>query len=384
MLQRLLTLHEIAASLQLSVSTLRRAVRAGEIPHSRLGKRGQIRISEADLRTWITGQLRATGSPVFFSECSEVPPALSQPPSLGILRERTGLVGETLSYRIITADAQVALRALVPGSIAMIGTSPPYFWQRDYGVDGQIGHEASVQGYTDALVEVFEEAKRVLADDGLLFLNLGDAYYNAKGQPHGRDRKHSARQLARKKLRAVDGPGLGLPRKSLIGLPWRVALGLQAKGWTLRSSVIWRRSNALGEPTSHDRPWRTYEYVFILSKGPRYFFDRTALKGEEDVWHISARPENPYAHCAPFPLELVERCISCGCKPGGVVLDPFLGSGTTMLAALRSSRPAIGIELNDSYAEMAERRILNDISQTSMKLANTPSAQESLLRSNTA
>ncbi|WP_247834119.1 site-specific DNA-methyltransferase [Bradyrhizobium sp. 200] len=236
-------------------------------------------------------------------------------------------------------------------------TSPPYYWQRDYDVDGQIGHEDTIEGYVTALAETFSEAKDVLADDGLLFLNLGDSYYNAKGKPHGRDSKNGARQIARQRLRAVDGPGLGLPRKSLIGLPWRVALALQARGWTLRSNVIWHRPNALGEPTSKDRPWRTHENVFIFSKQPKYFFDRSSLGKEEDIWTIRARPENPYAHCAPFPVELVERCIQCGCKPNGIVLDPFVGSGTTLVAALASGRSAIGIELNDRYSALAERRV---------------------------
>lgn len=121
--------------------------------------------------------------------------------------------------------------------------------------------------------------------------------------------------------------------------------------------MIWHRPNALGEPTSHDRPWRTHENVFIFSKGTRYYFNRDALDREEDIWTIRARPENPYSHCAPFPAELVDRCIACGCRPGGTVIDPFVGSGTTVLAAIRSGRSAIGIELNDEFSALAERRI---------------------------
>jgi DNA modification methylase len=281
-------------------------------------------------------------------------------------RERSGDVGKGLSYRVITADALAGLGCLTPKSVSVIVTSPPYYWQRDYGVDGQIGHEATINGYVDSLADVFGTAKETLADDGLLFLNIGDAYYNAKGKPHGRDRKHGARQLARQMLRAVDGPGLGLPRKSLIGLPWRVALAIQEKGWTLRSSVIWQRPNTLGEATSHDRPWRTHENVFIFSKGPRYFFDREGLAGEEDIWTIKARPANPYAHCAPYPVELVEKCLACGCRPGGLVLDPFLGSGTTAIAALRTGRPAVGIELNDDYSAVAEQRIVDAFAEKAL------------------
>lgn len=362
MVEKLLTLQQVATSLQVSVLTLRRAVKSGNLAHERVGKQGQIRVSEEDVRKWL-GQRKAKDLAV--SVCVDTVPRLSptslvhpQLPAPRIVRVREGDVGNGLNYRVLTADASVGLRMLAPKSVSNFTTSPPYFWQRDYEVEGQIGHEPAIQSYVNNLADVFDEARTALADDGLLFLNLGDAYYNAKGKPHGRDRKHAARQLARQKLRAVDGPGLGLPRKSLIGLPWRVALEMQNRGWTLRSSTIWHRPNALGEPTAHDRPWRTTENLFMFSKGPRYFFDRSGLSGEEDIWTIKARPENPYAHCAPFPVELVERCLACGCRPGGLVGDPFMGSGTTAIAALRSGRPFVGIELNDNYAELAERRIL--------------------------
>src|SRR5438034_661130 len=198
---------------------------------------------------------------------------------------------------------------------------------------------------------------RVLKRDGILFLNLGDTYYSAKGRPHGRDRKHKGRQLSRLQLRAVDGPGLGLPRKSLIGIPWRVALAMQKVKWTLRSDVVWRRRGTLPEPTAHDRPWLTHEHVFIFSKGPHYYFDRKALAGEEDIWEIPSRPDNPGAHFAPFPSALVEKCIKVGCRPGGVVLDPFVGSGTTMAVAAQMKRHSIGIELNAAYCKYARDRM---------------------------
>jgi excisionase family DNA binding protein len=362
-LERLLTLKEIAAAVQVSIPTLRRAVKRGELIHERVGSRGQVRISPANLQAWVsrrggvvpgrTAEVAEGRGDFVYDFPTRTHPSAKPP------RERTGDVGDGLSYRVITADVLAGLGSLAPKSVSAIVTSPPYYWQRDYEVDGQIGHEPTIKGYVDTLADVFAAAKVALADDGLLFLNIGDAYYNAKGKPHGRDRKHGARQLARQMLRAVDGPGLGLPRKSLIGLPWRVALALQDKGWTLRSSVIWHRPNTLGEATSHDRPWRTHENVFIFSKGPRYFFDREGLAGEEDIWTIKARPANPYAHCAPYPVELVEKCLACGCRPGGLVLDPFLGSGTTAIAALRTGRSAVGIELNDNYSALAEQRILD-------------------------
>lgn len=350
MLERLMTLQEVAEAVRVSVATLRRAVKTGDLPHVRAGKRGQIRIDQAALDMFLKGKPPEAQPPVD-------EPLSSRP---DVAAERHGTLKRGTTYRLLTADVRIGLAVMETASAHCITTSPPYFWQRDYGVDGQIGHEASIQGYVDSLVEAFREGRRVLRDDGTLFLNLGDAYYNAKGRPHGHDPKHSARLMARQRLRAVDGPGLGLPRKSLIGLPWRVALALQADGWTLRSPIIWQRPNSLGEPTAKDRPWRTYETVFLFSKNVRYHFNRTGLGGQEDVWTIPARPENPYAHCAPFPVELVQRCLACGCPEGGTVLDPFMGSGTTMVAAARSGHHALGVDLNDAYAALAVQRLLED------------------------
>lgn len=247
---------------------------------------------------------------------------------------------------------------LASESIDCVVTSPPYYWQRDYEVLGQIGHESTINGYVASLVRVFSQVKRVLKKDGTVFLNLGDTYYSAKGRSHGQDGKQKGRSVMRKHLRAVDGPGLGLPRKSLIGIPWRVALAMQADGWILRNAVIWRRPGSLPEPSAKDRPWRTYEHVFIFAKSPCYFFDRSGLLGQEDVWDIVARSDNPGDHAAPFPRELVERCLGAGCKPGGAVLDPFVGSGTTMLTAIAQGRSAIGIDLKLEYCEYLARRIL--------------------------
>lgn len=261
------------------------------------------------------------------------------------------------SWTLFQGDSTEALQQLDSNSVNCAVTSPPYFWQRDYGVKGQTGHEPSIDGYVQSLVRCFRELRRVLTDDGVFFLNLGDTFYSKKGKPHGTDKKNRARSWARTVLRAVDGPGLGLPRKSLIGIPWRVALALQEDGWTLRSDVVWKRPGALPEPTAHDRPWQTHEHVFILTKSPRYWFDRAGLAGEEDLWHIKPRPDSPGAHFAPFPTELAERCITCGCPEGGTVLDPFVGSGTTMVAALRSDRNAIGIELKPEYCDYVVQRI---------------------------
>lgn len=360
----LLTLREVASAVKVSEMTVRRAVRGGELKHHRVGKKQQIRVSEQAVADWL--RLRASPAHALHAVPETVSVSTVQAENTtdvqGLNGVREGYVGNGSTYRILTADVTAGLKALDEQSVSALVTSPPYFWQRDYNVEGQIGHEATIGAYVENLVTAFDHARVALRDDGLLFLNIGDTYYNAKGKPHGRDKKHAARMLARQTLRAVDGPGLGLPRKSLIGLPWRVALAMQQRGWTLRASIIWHRPNALGEPTSHDRPWRTTENIFMFSKGPKYYFNREGLNGEEDVWTISARPKNPYAHCAPFPEELVRRCLDCGCPEGGVVCDPFLGSGTTALAALKSGRSAIGIELNASFAEQAEKRIIAEVS----------------------
>ncbi len=264
------------------------------------------------------------------------------------------------SWQLHQGDSREVLTQLPEASVNCVVTSPPYYWQRDYDVDGQFGLEATIDGYVDNLRETFDGLKRVLTKDGTAFLNLGDTYYSAKGRPHGQDDKHRKRRLAG--LRAVDGPGLGLPRKSLIGIPWRVALALQEDGWTLRSSIIWVRNSAIPEPTSKDRPWRKYEHIFLFSRAPRYYFDRDGLQGEEDVWFIEPdrRAVARGTHYAPYPRALVSRCIDAGCPPGGVVLDPFVGGGTTMYVADEMERSSIGIDLNPDFCRLITDEMSKD------------------------
>jgi DNA modification methylase len=261
------------------------------------------------------------------------------------------------AWELHEADARTALHELPGESVDCVVTSPPYYWQRDYDVAGQIGLETSIDGYVENLRAVFKGLRHVLKKDGTVFLNLGDTYYSAKGLPHGDDAKHRARRFG---LRAVDGPGLGLPRKSLIGIPWRVALALQKDGWTLRSSIIWHRKTSAPEPTAKDRPWRTYEFVFLLTRSPRYYFDRSALGADEDVWLIE--PErNSVArgtHYAPFPSDLVRRCIALGCREGGVVLDPFVGGGTTMTVGLEMGRSVVGVDLSPTFCALIRKNLL--------------------------
>jgi DNA modification methylase len=270
----------------------------------------------------------------------------------------TGKVGRR-SWKLLEADARSVLHSLPAESAHCVVTSPPYYWQRDYEVDGQIGLESSIAGYVQNLRDVFDGLRHVLRKDGTVWLNLGDTYYTAKGRPHGHDPKSRARYFARSQLRAVDGPGLGLPRKSLIGIPWRVALALSGDGWILRSSIIWLRQSAVPEPTAKDRPWRKYEIVFLFSRSPHYYFNRDALAGEEDVWYIEPdrNSESRGTHYAPYPRELVRRCIEAGCPPGGVVLDPFVGGGTTMSVALAMDRSTIGVDLSPKFCELIEGRL---------------------------
>jgi DNA modification methylase len=202
---------------------------------------------------------------------------------------------------------------------------PPYYWLRDYKVEGQIGQEETVIEYVETMCAVMDQVYRVLKKDGVLFLNIGDTYYSGKGEPQGPDRKSSKRRFG---IRAVDksgGLGLGLRPKTSIGIPWRVAIEMSQRQWVLRSPIIWHRKHALPEHVN-DRPRRTYEHIFMFVKNRKYFFNRQALidADVEDMWTITARPEPTNGiDTAPFPDELVERCLAIGCPAGGSVLDPF-------------------------------------------------------------
>jgi DNA modification methylase len=265
------------------------------------------------------------------------------------LHEWRGHSKEGFSWQIHRGDAQDVLKTIAADSVNCVVTSPPYYWQRDYKVDGQIGLESKIDEFVSSVADTMDQVRRVLAKDGLLFLNLGDTYYSAKGQPKGNDKKSSARRFG---LRAVDASGLGVPRKTTIGIPWRVALEMIKRGWVLRSPIVWTRTGALPEPTAHDRPWRTYEMVFMFSKSPKYYFNRKELGSEEDIWTISSRRKaNGGIHSAAFPEELVQRCLNIGCRVGGTVLDPFAGSGTTCTVALQSGRHTVGIDLSERYCD---------------------------------
>ena len=260
-----------------------------------------------------------------------------------------------MGVKVIVGDSRTALAEIEPATVQCVVTSPPYYWQRDYGFDGQIGHEADVAGFVNVIADVFDGVKRVLRDDGVAWLNIGDSYYSGNGQPHGHDPRSSSRKFRRVKLSPLDVGGWGIPKKSLLGIPWLIAAELQRRQWTVRAEVIWCRKTALAEPSVKDRPHRQHETIFLLSKSRWYLFDRSALP-EESVWHIP-HERAVRGHSAAFPEELVRRCIVSGSKRGDTVLDTFGGSGTTGVVAQREGRNAILVEMKPEYAAAAEQRI---------------------------
>jgi site-specific DNA-methyltransferase (cytosine-N4-specific) len=294
------------------------------------------------------------------------------------------------------------LPTLAVGSVNCVVTSPPYYGLRDYGVDGQIGLEASPGEYVETLRAVFAEVRRVLADDGVLWLNLGDSYvtHDPGGWRQGEHLNPGGRQAAKGSGRnraGTQAPGIG--PKNLLGVPWRVAFALQDDGWTLRNDVIWAKPNAMPESVT-DRLSTRYEHVFLFSKSRRYWFDLDAIrephqgesngktwterklagapmhhglagaasfgdggfKGDDrgrnpgDVWSIATSPY-PGAHFATMPAELVRRCIVAGCPPDGTVLDPFAGSGTVGMVARMLLRKSVLIELKPEYCGLIVDRV---------------------------
>ncbi len=280
----------------------------------------------------------------------------------------------TKMLSIINGGALTELQKLPEQSVQCCVTSPPYWGLRDYGIDGQMGLEETPEQYTAKLVEIFREVKRVLRDDGTLWLNLGDSYM-------------------------TNGESTGMRSKNLVGIPWRIAFALQADGWYLRSDIIWHKPNPMPESVT-DRPTKSHEYLFLLAKSERYYYDADAIRepssapilmqkrsgirsskletfgltrdtcnprcshplgsNKRTVWTI---PMQPYAeaHFATFPEDLVKPCVMAGTKLGDTVLDPFAGSGPTLRVAIELGRQAIGIELNLDYCKMIEQRCLTTV-----------------------
>ncbi len=354
-----------------------------------------------------------------------------------------------MTWRIVVGDALECLRKQPDGLARCCVTSPPYWGLRDYGVDDQIGLEPTPEEYVARLLAVFHELRRVLADDGTLWLNLGDSYAGSWGAQSRRGDEDgvSGPQIAAHPKGQTKTGSLehtpGLKPKDLVGVPWRVAFALQADGWWLRSDIIWSKPNPMPESVT-DRPTKAHEYLFLLSKRERYYYDAEAIaelvtgnahprgngvnpkaripmgwdtgagshrekvgrykkpgknsgvlvdrvprprkkqnpsfsaavtdpverRNARSVWTI-ATEAFPEAHFATFPQALVEPCILAGSEPGDMVLDPFVGSGTVGVVALRHGRGFVGIDLSPEYAEMSRHRIAGPLFQPPEANADT-------------
>lgn len=269
-------------------------------------------------------------------------------------------------------DALDVLRTLPDQSVNSCLTSPPYFGLRDYGEPGQYGLESSPAEYVETMRALFAEVRRVLADDGTLWLNLGDSYSTPKrGSDNGWDKSRLSNPARVQKMQFAamrEGREIEFdrPSKNLLGIPWRVVFALQDDGWILRNAIVWRKTNPMPE-SAQDRLSGTYEFLFMLSRSRRYWFDLDAIRdgvdgrNPGDVWDVPTQPF-PEAHFAVMPPVLAQRCILAGCKPGGTVLDPFSGSGTTGMAAQRHGRKYVGIDLNADYLDLSLRTRLQQAS----------------------
>ena len=310
---------------------------------------------------------------------------------------------------ILIGDAYQYLATLTSKSVQCVVTSPPYWGLRDYGADGQLGLERTPQEYVANMRMIFEQVWRVLKDDGTLWLNLGDSYAGSWGNQSRPGHRGKQRAITKEQIQNFKPYGNlknatktgslertpGLKGKDLVGTPWRVAFALQEDGWYLRQDIIWHKPNPMPESV-RDRCTKSHEYIFLLSKSPKYLFNQesilepfstadhkgktrergitplTAMKqdrsnsggftknregrNKRSVWSVCPKPFKG-AHFATFPPDLIEPCILAGSNEGDTVLDPFFGAGTTGLVAKKHNRKFIGIEINESYAEMAKKRI---------------------------
>lgn len=268
-------------------------------------------------------------------------------------------------------DCRDSLRAMAAAGVVVqtCVTSPPYFGLRDYGHEGQIGLEERAPGYVAGLVAVFDAVRRVLADDGVVFVNIGDTYAGFKdgkfppqSQANGNQRGMPVSGAPHRSRRLLELDGF--KNKDLMGIPWRFAFAMQDAGWYLRNEIIWAKPNYTPEKV-RDRFVKSHEHIFLFTKRDRYYFDGDAVrvpdatggdKLRSDVWTV---PVSTYkgAHFATFPPALIEPCILAGSRPGDIVLDPFMGSGTTAAVAIEHGRQFIGCELNSEYKPLQDKRI---------------------------
>ena len=309
------------------------------------------------------------------------------------------------TYRFVVGDCRQTLTQLPDASVQTCVTSPPYFGLRDYGHDGQIGLESTPEAFVSQLVDVFREVRRVLRDDGTVWLNLGDSYAAQRGGSampaetlaggiSGRGDTVAKRGRESEFLPHRNAASLGLKHKDLIGIPWRVAFALQSDGWYLRQDIIWHKPNPMPESV-RDRCTKAHEYLFLLAKSERYYYDADAIaenanpanfrvnainrsvapgqkaqgkmdlrRGEiacetrnrRSVWTVPLQPYSG-AHFATFPPALIEPCILAGSRVGDTVLDPFNGAGTTGMVSVGHGRHYIGCELNPDYVALSRTRI---------------------------
>ena len=293
-----------------------------------------------------------------------------------------------MSIKILEGDCLQTLSSLEEKSVNTCVTSPPYWGLRDYGEDNQLGQEETPEKFVQNLVKVFQEVRRVLRDDGTVWLNLGDSYCGTGHKGDTIDPRYQGRNGQKV---ALNNKIQGFKTKDLIGIPWRVAFALQEDGWYLRQDIIWHKPNPMPESVQ-DRCTKAHEYIFLLSKSSKYYYDNEAIKEEAQDWGTRKRSEGKYhnegtglqphtgleksydfknkrsvwsvspmaykeAHFATYPPELIKPCILAGCPEGGTVLDPFGGSGTTAQVANNLNRNAILCELNPEYVDIAKGRL---------------------------
>ena len=307
----------------------------------------------------------------------------------------------TLKDTILYGDCRETLKNLTNSSVQMCVTSPPYYGLRDYGGEkNQIGQEQSPEDFIDELVKVFREVRRILKDDGTLWLNIGDSYYNyrpSKGKSYPKQTVSKTKQDLPDYSSKRNNKLSNLKEKDLIGIPWMLAFALRADGWYLRQDIIWHKPNPMPESVK-DRCTKSHEYIFLLSKSKKYYYDNEAIKepvkqdwgtrnrangkyhnsgsglqphsgltksyttkNKRSVWSITNKPYKQ-AHFATFPPDLIVPPILAGSKKGDIVLDPFMGSGTTGMVAKQHGRYFIGCELHDDYSELIRQRMPVEIS----------------------
>jgi len=266
--------------------------------------------------------------------------------------------------QIIKGDSRSAIEKLPDDFYSSCITSPPYWGKRDYGVNGQIGAENSLDNYIADLVDVFREIRSKLKDDGTLWLNLGDSYTSGNRKWRAPDKKNPARSMSYRPPTPE-----GLKPKDLVGVPWKVAFALQKDGWYLRSDIIWYKPNCQPESV-RDRPTMSHEYIFLLSKSEKYYYDYESIKetskltrkkrNKRTVWSVNTEPF-PDAHFATFPRNLIIPMIQASSREGDFILDPFFGSGTVGEVCSLFNREFHGIEINESYIEIAKKRIKSQL-----------------------